>query len=207
MGAEVGKPISNLGITAIASVTPGIEQKELTTLKAELSKICASKGVDQIVKSELDDALKKSGKFDAADIDIFSKLFTLFDTGDETVNYKDYLAGLSGCILSLPVSERLMFVFSIFDTDSAKLMTRADLKRCLVSINSVASYFGDPVLTFKDLDQITQETFEAITDGTSKVMPVEALVEFLLKHSLVQVFLLGEGKVRFGSPELNPAPV
>lgn len=207
MGAEVGKPVSNLGITAIASVTPGIEQKELTTLKNELVKTASSKGSDLIVKSELDDALKKSGKFDAADLDIFAKLFILFDSGDETVNYKDYLAGLSGCILSLQLTERLKFVFSIFDTESAKMVTRSDLKRSIVSINSVASYFGDPVLTLSDLDQVTQESFEALTGGTSKVMPVDTLVEFLLKHPLVQVFLLGEGKVRFGAAELNPPAV
>lgn len=207
MGAEVGKPVSNLGITAIASVTPGIEQKELLTLKTELQKVAAAKGTDQIVKSDLDDALKKSGKFDAADLDIFSKLFVLFDTGDDTVNYKDYWAGLAGCILSLNITDRLKFVFSIFDTEGTNQVIKVNLKRALVAINSVASYFGDPVLTLKDLDQVTVDTFEAITGGTSKFMPIDALVEQLQKHSLVQVFLLGEGKVRFGAAELNPPPV
>eukprot|EP01032_Pedospumella_encystans_P024238 gene24238-27420_t len=207
MGAEVGKPVSNLGITAIASVTPGIELKELLALKTELQKTATTKGSDQIVKSELDDALKKSGKFDAADMDIFSKLFVLFDGGDETVNYKDYWVGVAGCILSLNVTDRLKFVFSKFDAEGTQQITKIALKRVLVSINSVASYFGDPVLTLKDLDQVTVETFDAITGGTSKFMPLDALVEQLQKHPLVQVFLLGEAKVRFGSPELNPPPV
>lgn len=207
MGAEVGKPVSNLGITAMASVTPAIEQKELTILRTELLKISNTKNSEMIVKSELDDALKKSGKFDAADLDIFAKLFTLFDTGDEAVNFRDYLAGLSACLLSLKVPERLQFVFGTFDQDSSNTITKASLKRALVSINSVASYFGDPVLTLKDLDQITVETFEGITGGTSKTMPIDPLVEFLLKHPLVQVFMAGEGKVRFGAAELNPPPV
>ncbi len=207
MGAEVGKPVSNLGITAIASVTPGIEQKELLALKTELQKTATTKGSDQVVKSELDDALKKSGKFDAADLDIFAKLFVLFDTGDETVNYKDYWVGVAGCITSLAVTDRLKFVFSIFDAEGTQQITKVSLKRVLVSINSVASYFGDPVLTLKDLDQVTAETFDAITGGTSKFMPLDALAEQLQKHPLVQVFLLGEAKVRFGSPELNPPPV
>lgn len=207
MGAEVGKPVSNLGITAIASVTPGIEQKEILALKSELQKTASAKGSEQVVKSELDDALKKSGKFDAADLDIFAKLFVLFDTGDETVNYKDYWTGVAGCILSLNVADRLKLVFSIFDAEGNQQITKVSLKRVLVSINSVASYFGDPVLSLKDLEQVTVETFDAVTGGTSKFMPLEALVEQLQKHPLVQVFLLGEGKVRFGSSELNPPAV
>ena len=207
MGAEVGKPVSNLGITAMASVTPGIEQKELLVLKTELQKTAAAKGSDQIVKSELDDALKKSGKFDAADLDIFAKLFVLFDSGDETVNYKDYWTGVAGCIVSLGASDRLTLVFSIFDPEGTNQVTKITLKRALVAINSVASYFGDPVLSLKDLDTVTTETFDSITGGTSKFMPLDILVQALLKHALVQVFLLGEGKVRFGSAELNPPAV
>jgi Ca2+-binding EF-hand superfamily protein len=204
MGAEVGKPVSNLGITAMASVTPAIESKELTALRGELNKVAAAKGSDAITKPELDDALKKSGKFDAADLDIFAKLFTLFDAGDETVNFREYLAGLSGCLLSLNLTDRLKFVFGIFDTDQSNQTTKINLKRALVSINSVASYFGDPVLTLADLDKVTTETFEAITGGTSKVMANDVMIEHLLKHVLVQVFLAGEGKVRFGAAELNP---
>jgi Ca2+-binding EF-hand superfamily protein len=204
MGAEVGKPVSNLGITAMASVTPAIESKELTALRNELNKVVSAKGNDAITKPELDDALKKSGKFDAADLDIFAKLFTLFDTGDETVNFREYLAGLSGCLLSLNLTERLKFVFAIFDTDQSNQTTKINLKRALVSINSVASYFGDPVLTLADLDKIATETFETITGGTSKVMANDVMIEHLLKHVLVQVFLAGEGKVRFGAAELNP---
>jgi hypothetical protein len=107
-------------------------------------------------------------------------------------------------LLSLNLTERLKFVFGIFDTDQSNQTTKINLKRSLVSINSVASYFGDPVLTLADLDKITTETFEAITGGTSKVMANDVMIEHLLKHVLVQVFLAGEGKVRFGAAELNP---
>jgi Ca2+-binding EF-hand superfamily protein len=207
MGAEVGKPVSNLGITAMASVTPAIEQKELTALRTELLKIATAKGSEAIVKAELDDALKKSGKFDAADLDIFAKLFTLFDTGDETVNVRDYFCGVAGCLLSLKLVDRLQFVLATFDMDQSNSIMKPNLKRVLLSINSVASYFGDPVLSLKDVEQITNEVYESVTGATSKVMPIPATVEALLKHPLVEVFLAGEGKVRFGSSELNPPPV
>ena len=32
-----------------------------------------------IVKKELDDSLKKAGKFDTSDLDVFAQLFILFD--------------------------------------------------------------------------------------------------------------------------------
>jgi Ca2+-binding EF-hand superfamily protein len=203
MGAEVGKPISNLGITAIASVTPAIEQNQILALKTELQKVSTAKGSEFIVKAELDDALKKSGKFDAADLDIFAKLFILFDGGDATINYKDYVAGIAACLTSTVLKDKLLFVCSIFDVEATNTISKPQLKRVLVSINSVASYFGDPVLTLNDLDQIVQETSDN-TAGKGKSMTIDAAVDYIITHPLVQVFLMGEGKVRFGAGELVP---
>lgn len=192
----------------MASVTPAIEQKELTALRNELIKISTGKGSEAIVKGELDDALKKSGKFDAADLDIFAKLFTLFDGGDDTVNFRDYFCGVAGCLLSLKLVERIQFVLATFDADAAGTISKTNLRRALVAINSVASYFGDPVLALTDIDQVTNETFEAVTSSAaSKAMPIDLTTEALLSHPLVQVFLAGEGKVRFGSSELSPPPM
>ena len=36
-------------------------------------------GTEMIVKKDLDDALKKAGKFEASDLDVFTQLFILFD--------------------------------------------------------------------------------------------------------------------------------
>mmetsp|Transcript_24893 Transcript_24893/g.41487 ORF Transcript_24893/g.41487 Transcript_24893/m.41487 type:complete len:209 (+) Transcript_24893:93-719(+) len=205
MGAEVGKPVSNLGITSMATVTPTIEPKEMTTLNSELKSVAEAKESEFITKPELDDAVKKSGKFDAADLDIFAKLFTLFDLkGDETVNYKDFLAGLTGCLMSVTILEKLKFVFGIYDTAGEELTTRSDLKRCLTAINSVASFFGDPVLSLADIDFITNELFDTITQGNSKTMPMMEMIDMLREHDLIKVFALGEAKIRFGMPELDP---
>jgi len=155
MGAEVGKPVSNLAITSMAVVTPTIELKEMTNLKTELMNISKQKGTEMIAKKELDDSLKKAGKFDTSDLDVFAQLFILFDfQGDDTVNWRDYLAGIVTCLTSITLTERLKFALNIYDIGNAGSITKADLRRLLRAVNFVASYFGDPVLSLKDVEEV-----------------------------------------------------
>lgn len=206
MGAEIGKPVSNMGITSVAATTPAIEMKEMSAIKAELLKLVTAKETEAFAKYELDEAIKKSGKFEPSDLEIFAKLFILFDVkGDETANYKDFLAGIVGCLTSATLLEKLKFTIELYDSNNSGYISKLDLKRLLGSINLVASYFGDPVLAYSDIETITQDTFKAVSDGSGKGQMkcgIECM-EFILSHQLVQIFMLGEGKVRFGSPALN----
>lgn len=206
MGNEFAKPASNMGFTALAYTTPSIEHKEMDALHKELAKTCKAKESEMITKQELEDALKKAGKFDAPDLDVFSKLFILFDeTGEGTVNYKDLLAGMYACFTTTPFDEKIPFALSIFDTLGSGNVLKGDLKRFLVAVNNIASYFGDPVLSLTDLENITLEAYKSgLTDTPGKGIPHAVCGQYLKENPLVLVFLRGGGKVRFGSPELNP---
>lgn len=214
MGAEVGKPISNLGITSMASTTPTIEYKEVSILIKELQLLSNQKDNNEsITRKELEDCLKKCGKVEASDLDVYIQLFTLFDIeGNETVNYKDYTAGICGCLIStMKVQERLKFIFTIYTNNNSSVTTsthisKSNLKRLLISINNVASFFGDPVLALVDIDMIIQSIYKSFSDQQSSnkdIIVNDDSIQALIQHPLTQVFMLGEGKIRFGDIQLN----
>ena len=221
MGAEVGKPISNLGITSMASTTPTIENKELSILLKELQQLSFQKqqqsqdidSSEAISKKELDDCLKKCGKIEVSDLDVYTQLFILFDiNGNETVNYKDFIAGIYGCLTSGLVSDRLKFVLNIYiNSLSPNNISKSNLKRLLSSINNVAAFFGDPVLSLTDIDIIVQDVYKAsnaeqqqqsVSNPNKEIVITEEIINVIKQHPLIQVFMLGEGKVRFGDSQL-----
>ncbi len=205
MGNEMGFPNSKMGITAMTLTTPNIESKEIDVLVTELRSIAKAKNSEYVDKPEIDLVLKKLDKLDASDLELFAKLFTLFDMkGDATVNFRDYLAGIAGCLVTGKISDRIKFALSIFDDNSNGVCLKGEVKRALSSINNVAAYFGDPVLNTAEIDEILLALFAAIPKVTGQYVDHTAVIDFLLEHPLVLVFVRGEGKAKFGNMD---APV
>jgi Ca2+-binding EF-hand superfamily protein len=202
MGNEMGLPPSKMGITAMTLTTQNIEANEIAVILNELRNLSKAKSSESFDKSEVDAALNKVEKLEASDLELFSKLFTLYDVkGDGTVNYKDYMSGIAGCLLTGKMIEKLKIALSIFDENSTNLCLKGDVKRTLYSINNVASFFGDPVLTTGELDEVILQLFEAVPKVTGQFRAHEPVLEFLVLHPTIQAFAKGEGRARFGLME------
>ena len=107
-------------------------------------------------------------------MELFNRLFVMFDnTGEDTIPIKEYLAGVGGCLCSGTAADKLALAFELYDLSGQKVADRANMKKVLNSINLVASYFGDPVISTADIDKIVLETFQKA--GVTTWMDVSGL--------------------------------
>lgn len=206
MGNEIGNPSSKLGITSLAMTTPNMEMKEFEKLLMLTRKVADGKQSDDITRDELMGVLKQMEKFQPPDSELFVQLFTLFDdSGHEVVNYKDLVAGASLCLINNNTNaEKIKFGLSIYDMKNTNASLRGDLKRLLLAVNSTASYFGDPVLSPKEIDEYTLEMYKTLPSQPNGIgLLHEDIIVYLLKSPLILKFMHGEGWVRFGAPELQ----
>ena len=194
MGNEQGKN-SKMGITAMAYTTPNIERDELLALATQLKPYADAGVVD---RANFDQAVKGVEKFDDADRELFSRLFVMFDTtGEQVIPLKDYLAGVGGILISGTVQQKLEFAFEVYDHTASNFVSRADMKKILNSMNLVASYFGDPVVTPKEIDDLVMRVFEA-SGAPTEPLKYKEFMPLIAEHETVQLFAAGRGTVRFG---------
>lgn len=143
--------------------------------------------------------------YDESDLEILSSLFNLFDTkGNSTVLYREFLAGVTACLVAEPVQAVLVLAFEVYDIKGSNDLSRADLRKILHAINHTASYFGDSVLQDSEVEDIVLNLFHfaSISNQTehTEVDRVSAsqCAEFLLQNDSVVSFLNGQGTKRIG---------
>jgi Ca2+-binding EF-hand superfamily protein len=198
-------PASKMGLQSIALTTPNLEKPEIEFMLAEMRSYSESSGSDAIPRSIFDEILAKIEKFDDSDTQLCNNLFILFDEkGDKTVQYKDFIAGTMSCT-SEKTASKLKFSLGLYDVEKVGFIMRSDLRKMLKAINNVASYFGDPVLKVSEIMGLEVALFKSLKNATGRGIPLDIALEYVLSDPLIQGFLNGEGTVRFGSPELNPA--
>ncbi len=195
MGNEPSKSNSRLGVCAMAFTTQAIEAVEMRAI-AEALKGNAESGTCS--RADFDLALKTVEKFEESDLELFNRLFIMFDnTGEDMVPIKEYLAGVGGCLCSGTVTEKLALAFELYDMSALKVSDRANMKKVLNSINLVASYFGDPVVAPADIDKIVLETFQQAGVTTSP-LSFEECVPLIVSNNITERFIAGKGQVKFG---------
>ena len=210
MGNEIGKSASRLGVCAMAFTTTNIEKDELATLMSRMIEIrlstkqnnqdmtSAPLDINSLSRTQFDDSLKIISKFDASDLELLQALFTMFDnSGEGLVNYKEYLSGVAGCLISGSAAEKLDLAFTLYtiDSETPGQVTRGDGKKVLNSICNVASYFGDPVVSPENIESVILEVFKPIT---SPAADKQTIVNAIMNHNITEIFLSGKGSVRFG---------
>lgn len=202
MGNEVGKNNSRLGVSAMAFTTPNIEKDELLALAKKMQELVKASPVSSndnhaISKAQVEEALKTITKFEPSDVELFTSIFTMMDNaGENIINFREYMSGISGCLVSGAFVDKLDFAFTIYDIEETGEVSRADMKKVLNALNNVASFFGDPVMTPEQIDAAVIDIFK--NNGPSPVMPRADGVNLAATHSTTELFLLGRGTVRYG---------
>jgi hypothetical protein len=203
MGNESGKVLVNpLGIRAICSTTGNIEQGELRALtELMMTASRASGNIGKITRQEFEEAIKGVDKFDSSDTELLTSIFTMFDfSGEGIIVIKDLVAGIAGSIVSGTSSEKLKFAMTLYNAAEEKgsFVLRGDLRKILNSINDVVSYFGDPVVTPESVDMIVYDVFNPLpSPGTQ--LQIDDGVLAVISHPVVEIFLTGQGKVRYAA--------
>lgn len=195
MGNEQSKSNARLGMVAMAFTTPNIEAGEMRAV-AEALKTHGDSGMCS--RTDFEEALKMVEKFEESDLELFNRLFIMFDnTGEDTIPIKEYLAGVGGCLCSGTAADKLALAFELYDLSGLKVADRGNMKKVLNSINLVASYFGDPVISTADIDKIVLETFQKAGVTTSP-LAFEECVPLIVSNLIAERFVAGKGEVKFG---------
>jgi Ca2+-binding EF-hand superfamily protein len=205
MGNEFGRAPSKLGITSIAATTPNIERNEFEKLFHLMINVTQGKEKpDQVNKEDFMGVLKQIDKFTPPDTELFVQLFTLFDhEGHDFVDYRSYISGSFVCLTTGPVYDRLKWGLSVFDSRNIAHALKSDVKKLLTAINQTAAYFGDPVLSDKDIDLLCVDMFKELPNFPGRGITHDDCIRYLMKHPFVLAFINGEGSVYFGAPELQ----
>jgi len=189
----MGKPSSNLGTSAVASVCT-IEESHITSIAKKFRK---GNTTEKITKDELNEAISSLEGIEEVDAELLRQMFVMFDvTGDGQVNHRDYTAGLCPLITG-SAKEKLLLALRLFDYKRTGNMSRTEMRRILLAINNVVSYFGDPVVKDLEIGSLVNEIFK-LQMSSSATLKYEDYFDSIYDHYTVQTFLLGKGKTKFG---------
>jgi len=197
MGNDLGKGTAKMAIAAMSNVT-NFEKKELFALRAKFKSLADREGnASNISRTDFREAIEEVGVVES-DAEILERLFTMLDkTGDEQVNYREYLVGIAPMITG-DVSEKITFVFDLYDVDSVGVLKAAELSFILTSMNNVSSYFGDPVMSSENIEELVEDVYrENDLQGRGQLSSVD-LVAPVIEHNLFVQFTEGKGTVRYG---------
>lgn len=141
MGNEIGIPNSHLGFTSLAATTPNLEKQFFEKLVKSLIDYSSTRETSStyggynekvlktdkylITKEELFQNIKRLDKdaknpiLTPSDNELLTQLFILYDINNtEKLDWKIFLVGLSACLMTCPVKEKLEFIFyNIYNND------------------------------------------------------------------------------------------
>ena len=122
----------------------------------------------------------------------------MFDkTGDDNVNYREFIVGISPLITG-DVETKLSFGLSLYDVDDTGFMRANEMVFALSAMNSTASYFGDAVMSAEQIDALVEEVYRA-EKNKSGVLAYKEAAKSIAEHAIVVAFVSGAGTVRYGA--------
>jgi Ca2+-binding EF-hand superfamily protein len=198
MGNQVGKGANRMAIAAMSNVTH-LEKRELASLQSKMREIASREGSPVTVnRTEFTEAINAIG-INQNDSDILDRLFTMFDkTGDDIINYRDFVVGISPLISGTP-ADKVDFAFRLYDIDGTGYVKATEMTNVLSNINRVASYFGDPVMTEEQIQNLVSDIFDANDDKNpaAQIRYVD-YIKIIVDHPVTHTFIMGGGTVQYG---------
>ena len=93
----------------------------------------------------------------------------------------------------------LQLAFELYE-DASDNIKYSDLRFILMTINTVASYFGDPVMRTDQVDELVDAAAEKLDlPPKSGTLVMADLAPFVAGHDLVTDFIEGRGTSRYGN--------
>ena len=154
----------------------------------------------KISRSSFSKAMARSQISSRPTIQVLEHLFSMWDQdGTERVDYIEFCTAtsvLASCCEYSSVNDVILFAMQVQDVHDTHCITRAKLESLLNGINMTAAYFGDAVLSTKQVQTIAHDVFES-QQLHHHVMSHEECARRVQKHALVEEFHLGKGEFRY----------
>jgi len=198
MGNDLGKGANRVAIAAMANVT-SLEKKELLKMQKQFLEVAQVQGnPNTITKAEFAEALSSVGVSES-DREILDRLFIMLDkTGDYQINFREFIVGVAPLITGT-VIEKLNFAFELYDADGTGEIKPTEMRFVLKSMNSTASYFGDPVMTQEQIDQLVDDIFQKYDKSETGSLNYTEFMDAVAGHDVLVSFTKGQGTVRYGT--------
>lgn len=200
MGNDVAKNCANrMAIGAMSNVTD-LERPVIQRMSEKLSDIAKREGSkDLVTKEEFAEALNGL-EISQSDRDILDRIFVMLDrTGEDRINHREFIVGIVPFALG-KTEELIQMAFELFDSASDRI-TPQDLRFILMTLNTVASYFGDPVMTVAQVDKTVDDACEKLDpppDKKNELLMADTSA-YVADHEFVHEFVEGKGTSRYGN--------
>lgn len=199
MGNDVSKSMANrMAIGAMSNVTD-LEKPQIAKISEKLKDVAKRQGsADLVTKEEFGEALT-GVDVAQSDRDILDRLFVMLDrTGEDRISHREFVIGIcpfaQGSTLSV-----VQLALELYD-DSADRIKYSELRFVLMTFNTVASYFGDPVMRVDEVDKLVDNAAEHLDlPPKTGTLVVEDLAPYVAAHELVRDFCEGKGTSRYGN--------
>ena len=189
-----------MAIAAMSNVTH-VEKRELASLQSKFREIASREGSASVLsRVEFTEALSIVG-INQNDADIMDRLFTMYDkTGDDNINWRDYIVGLSPLISGTHV-DKIDFAMRLYDVEGTSYLKVNEMGNVLSQMNRVASYFGDPVMNEEQITQVVLDVLDMAggsPDGLMASLHYSEYIKIVGEHPLVNTFISGGGTQQYG---------
>mmetsp|Transcript_33602 Transcript_33602/g.106190 ORF Transcript_33602/g.106190 Transcript_33602/m.106190 type:complete len:199 (-) Transcript_33602:367-963(-) len=197
MGNNTGKAANRLAISAMANVTR-IEKDQLRTLQRKFMELAKRQGnPNTITSDEFGEALQAVGIHES-DAEILNRLFVMLDkSGDDQINFREFAVGIAPLITG-DVMEKMAFSFQLYDQEESGRISQAEMLFVLTAMNNTASYFGDPVMTPDQVEEVVVDTFKKHDADNNGELDYNEFLEAVVAHPVLVQFVAGGGSVRYG---------
>ena len=115
----------------------------------------------------------------------------LDEHGENSVDFRRVLIGMC-LITSGTTADILSLAFELFDDESSKSIFRGDLSLMMRTMNTCASFFGDPVMSDVEIESVVAN---CMNDARSA--DYTQLLPSLIDHGVISAFVSGKGNVRY----------
>ena len=144
---------NRMAIAAMANVIK-YSKDELLALSKQFQAVARKDKPEDCMSRDLFHSCMELVGIHETDREILDKLFTLYDkTGDDVINYREFVCGIS-VLMRGSLGDKLEFAFHMFDWDDLGRLSKDEMSRALVSVNSTMSYFGDKHMSEKEIGAI-----------------------------------------------------
>ncbi|ETV96784.1 hypothetical protein H310_10088 [Aphanomyces invadans] len=206
MGHDLSKQANRLAIAAVSHITqfdrddlldlrtafeaaakPTTEVKKVFRRAAAAPSTSSSTTKERVepnLSREDFNAAVDRANFYASDRAILDRLFTMLDkTGDDVINSREFLVGVAPLVKG-NLTSKLALAFEMLDEDSTGEVDAQGFRFLVTTVTTVASFFGDPTMTKKDVLALTADIF-----GGADTIEYTKSIPRIAEHALVEAYV------------------
>ena len=118
---------------------------------------------------------------------------------EDAINHKEFIVGIVPFALG-KTEELIQMAFELYTNNASDRVTPMDLRFILMTLNTVASYFGDPVMTVAQVDKVVDDAADKLDPPPkSGELLMAELSPYVADHEFVHEFVEGKGTSRYGN--------